>query len=93
MFRNLTFNSIIWMVLGFGCFVAGVYYGWEFRRAITRMFPLPFGLSSVGLAMILCGLTNGFTDQSPLGRNARKLGILFFLVGLPLLLYGVWIYI
>ena len=90
MFRNLTFNSIIWILLGLGCLILGGYYGWEIRRNISRMFPLPFGLLLTGLAMTLCGLTNGFTDQSLWGRNLRKLGILCFLAGLPLLGYGVY---
>ena len=91
MFRNLTFNSILWILMGLGCLIAGGYYGWEFRRAITRMFPLPGGLLLLGLAMSLCGLTNGFTDQSAWGRKFRKLGTLSFIIGLPLLAYGVYV--
>jgi hypothetical protein len=93
MLRNLTFNSYIWMFLGLGLLAYGGYMGWEVRRFITRAFPLPFGLIFTGLAMILTGLTNGFTDYTPLGRKFTKLGILLFLVGLPLLLYGVWGYL
>jgi hypothetical protein len=90
MFRNLTFNSVLWIVMGVGCLIAGGYYGWDFRRYISRMFPLPFGLLLTGLGMSLCGLTNGFTDQTPWGRKFRKVGSLCFILGLPLLAYGVY---
>jgi ABC-type spermidine/putrescine transport system permease subunit II len=95
MLRNLTFNSILWIVLGLGCFIAGSYYGWQYRRAITSIiyFSLIFGLLVTGLAMILCGLTNGFTDQTPWGRRFRKIGALAFIGGLPMLLYGFYRFI
>jgi hypothetical protein len=93
MLRNLTFNSYIWILLGLGCLIYGGFMGWEFRRAITRMFPLPFGLMLTGSAMIITGLTNGFTVYTPLGRKLTKVGILLFIAGLPLLLYGFWGYL
>ncbi len=33
MFRNLTFNSIIWILMGLICFGAGAYFGWEYRQS------------------------------------------------------------
>jgi hypothetical protein len=88
MFRNLTLNSVVWILMGIGCVLAGGYYGWMYRYAITRMFPLPGGLFLIGLAMTICGITNGFTDQSPLGRKLKKAGILLFLAGIPLSVYA-----
>jgi hypothetical protein len=83
------------MVLGLVCFIAGSYYGWQYRRAITYInnFSLIFGLLVTGLAMMLCGLTNGFTDQTPWGRRLKKLGTLCFLGGLPMLGYGLYRFI
>jgi hypothetical protein len=88
MFRKLTLNSILWMLMGLGCLIAAGFYGWEARKYISRGFPLPGGLLLTGLAMSLCGLTNGFTDQSPWGRKFKKLGILCFIAGLPLFAYA-----
>lgn len=93
MFKNLTFNSYIWMLLGLGCLIYGSYMGWEARRYISRAFQLPFGLIFTGLAMALTGLTNGFTDYSPWGRKFTKTGVLLYLAGLPLLIYGFWKFI
>ena len=90
MWRNLTLNSIVWILLGLFCIGVGAYYGWEYRRAITRMFPIPFGFGITGIAMILCGYTNGFTDYSPTGRKIKKAGALLFLTGLPALFYSIW---
>lgn len=93
MLRNLTFNSIAWIVLGLIFFIWGSFLIWQYGRFITRAFPLPLGALLTGTAMILCGLTNGFTDHSPLGRKLKKLGTLFFLGGLPFLLYAFWQFI
>ena len=90
MLRNLNFNSIVWILLGLACLVYGGYSIWLYRRAIVGMFQFPFGLVFTGIAMIFCGLTNGFTDISPLGRKFTKAGLFFFIPGIPLLLWGVW---
>lgn len=90
MFRNLTFNSYIWILLGVGCIIAGSYFGWQYRRGIMRMFPLPFGLVLSGISMTISGLTNGFTDHTLLGRQLTKLATLTAIPGIPLLAYGIW---
>lgn len=92
MFRNLTLNSIIWIALGIFCFAISTYLGWEYRRAIRFMFPLPTGLTLTGIVMILAGLTNGFTDHTPLGRKLIKVAVLLAIPGLLLLVYGFWIF-
>lgn len=76
--------------MGLIFFIWGMFTTWQYGRFVMRAFPLVFGALLTGIAMILCGLTNGFTDHSPLGRKFKKTGILFFLGGVPLLLYSFW---
>lgn len=90
MFRNLTLNSIIWIALGIFCLAIGAYLGFSYRRAIRFMFPLPTGLTLTGFVMILAGLTNGFTDHSPISRKLTKAAVLIAIPGLLLLGYGLW---
>lgn len=90
MLRNLTFTSIFWIALGLISFSYGGYLGWTYKRMITYMFPFPFGLTFTGIAMILCGVTNGFTDHTPLGRKITKVGVLLFLAGFSFLGLGIW---
>lgn len=90
MLRNLNFNSILWILLGIVSLGYGGYLVWFFRRGLMFNFQFPFGLVFTGIAMAFCGLTNGFTDVSPPGRKFKKIGLFFFIPGLPLLLWGVW---
>jgi hypothetical protein len=83
MFSNLTLNSIFWLILGLLLLAAGAYVGYKWR-----MYPLGLGLASLGLGGVFCGVTNGFTDYSPMGRLLWKLGIPALLLGLLLTGYG-----
>ena len=84
MFSNLTFNSIFWLVLGLLLVLYGGYVGYR-----MRMYPFAAGLVFLGTGSIFCGLTNGFTDYSPMGRILWKIGIPTLLLGLLLSGYGV----
>ena len=87
MLRNLTFNSIIWILLGLGFFFGGAYLTYKWRYTGIRLLPMPIGILFVGIAMTLCGVTNGFTDHTPLGRKFKKIGAFLFIVGIPLIGY------
>jgi hypothetical protein len=84
MFSNLTLNSIFWLFLGLLLLLGGGYVGYR-----MRMYPLAAGLIFLGLGSIFCGITNGFTDYSPMGRILWKIGIPTLLLGLLLAGYGV----
>jgi hypothetical protein len=51
-----------------------------------------FGLSLLlsGLGTATLGLTNGFSDPSPLGVTLYRVGIISFGVGLPALVYAIY---
>ena len=87
MFRNLTLNSVVWMLLGLGFTFFGAYLTYKWRFYGFRLLPMPIGITFIGIAMILCGVTNGFTDHSPLGRKFKKIGAFLFIVGIPLVGY------
>ncbi len=83
------------MLIGFGLLGWGIYNVWEFRRNLSALasiytFPTIGGFIFLGLAAILCGYTNGFTDHSPLGRKINKIAVFLAVAGLPLAGYAIW---
>ena len=88
MLRNLTLNSIFWLVLGVLLFGYGAYNAYYWRDYIFSS-----GLIFLGLGSISCGLTNGFADYSPMGRMLWRFGLPFLLLGLLLTGYHVSKYI
>ena len=84
MFNNLTLNSIFWLFLGLVLIFSGAYIGYK-----MRVYPLAAGLMFLGTGCAFCGITNGFTDYTPMGRLLLKLGIPTLLLGLLLTGYGV----
>lgn len=88
MLRNLTFNAIMWILIGlFVLFLA--YYVYKNFGS----YPMTGGFASLGVGCVLCGLTNGFTDHSPAGNVMRKFGFFTLIVGLPVTLYYVYLYL
>jgi len=71
MLRNLTLVSIFWIFLGLVLAATGGYYAYKWRM---YQFGVELGVLSIGV--ILCGMTNGFTDYSPTGRLFSKIGII-----------------
>jgi hypothetical protein len=90
MLRNLTFNSIIWIALGLGFFFFGAYLTYKWRFTGFRLIPMAMGIIFIGVGMTLCGMTNGFTDHTPLGRKFKKIGAFLLIVGFPLVGYIGW---
>ena len=82
--NSLTATSVSWLLLGAFGVLAGalMFYKWRFGF----LYPSA-GLISLGAGGILCGLTNGFTDQSPTGRIISKFGLLALLAGVLLIGY------
>ncbi|HRH41004.1 MAG TPA: hypothetical protein PKY82_05120 [Pyrinomonadaceae bacterium] len=95
MFQNLTFNSILWMVIGLGLFGWGLFNVWSFRHnpsalANLYVFPSVAGFILLGLASILCGYTNGFTDYTRRGQAIKKIAVFLAVAGLPLAGFAIW---
>ena len=88
MLRNLTLVSIFWIFLGLVLAATGGYYAYKWR-----MYLLGVELGVLSIGVILCGMTNGFTDYSPTGRLFSKIGIISILIGLPLVIYSIYKFI
>lgn len=87
MFRNLTLNSILILIIGFGLIVFAVW------SVFTRARVQGAGLFFFGLGTIFLGLTNGFVDMSPQGRFLFRVGIVSFLIGIPISLYYLFLFL
>jgi hypothetical protein len=85
---QLTLNSILMLALG------AVMIGLSVYMVLTpypRM--LAIGLFLTGCGCILCGLTDGFADVTQRGIAMRKVGIIAFIVGLPVLIYTAYFFV
>jgi uncharacterized membrane protein HdeD (DUF308 family) len=82
--NSLTVNSISWLILGVSGILAGIFLLISWR---TFYLYLATGLIAIGFGGTICGLTNGFTDQSANGRVLSKFGLLALIVGALLIIY------
>lgn len=89
--RNLTLTSFFWIILGVGFFLGGAYLTYKWRM-IWMQLPMWVGFMMFGVGMILCGLTNGFTDYTPLGRKLKKVGAFLLITGIIPIAYIAWFY-
>lgn len=83
MFLLVSLNSLLVMAIGLAFFLGGAYHGVYYR---DRIFA--FGLCATGIGFLFLGITEGFTDITPRGKILYRLGIIAFLVGLPIVIYG-----
>jgi hypothetical protein len=78
-----TARGVFILVFGVAMSVIGIYMA---RVSWTRTTGI--GLFLIGFGLGALGITNGFSDQSPLGRLLFKLGLIAFCVGVPLGAYA-----
>ena len=75
-----TFNSIIMILIGVALVSIGVLVA---LMPANRMHAVGFVFAGIG--NILFGLTNGFTDMSPIGLKLYRLALLAYIVGVPVI--------
>ena len=85
---HFSLNAILVLILGVVFLIGGVYF-------IVTPWARIMGISmlSTALGCICCGLTDGFTDVTPRGIALRKVGVVAFLVGIPILAYSAYRYL
>lgn len=81
---EVNLNSVLMILIGLGCVIVGAALG---LRPHYRV--LGAGLFIVGFGNLLFAITNGFTDPSPTGRLLFRIAIITYLMGAPLVAYGV----
>lgn len=91
MLKSLTLTAFFWILLGLGFFFGGAYFTYKWRMVWSQL-PMTVGFVMVGIGMILCGVTNGFTDHTPLGRKFKKIGAFLLIVGIAAIGYVAWFY-
>jgi hypothetical protein len=77
-----TFNSVLMILIGLALIFFGV---WLILASGSRFHGVGFLFAGTG--NILFGVTNGFTDMSPIGRMLFRAALLAYLAGLPLIAY------
>lgn len=88
MFQHLTLNSILIILFGVILIFLGVWSGLSFGGRGQGV-----GLFFIGLGTAILGFTNGFTDFSPQGRFLYRVAIISFLIGMPVSLYYLFLFI
>lgn len=82
---RLTSNSLFALALGLLTVAGGAYmclHSWTRTTGI--------GLLLIGFGVASLGFTNGFADQSPLGKLLYRLSLVALGVGIPTILYGLY---
>lgn len=77
-----TFNSIVMIFIGLALIAFGVFV------ALTpgnRGHSIGFAFTGIG--NILFGLTNGFTDLSPVGLKLYRLALAAYIFGIPIVIH------
>ncbi len=76
-----TLNS--WLLLGIGVlfFFGGIFHLISYHDRV-----LSIGLAASGVGFALLGLTEGFADPTPRGRRMYRIGIIAFIIGVPILI-------
>lgn len=64
-------------LLGFGVWLAMSPWG--------RLYAVGFFFTGIG--NILFGITNGFVDMTPIGRLLFRIGLIAYIIGIPLIAY------
>jgi hypothetical protein len=77
-----TFNSIVMILIGLALIGLGVLV---VLMPAYRMHSIGFIFTGIG--NILFGLTNGFTNMSPLGLKLYRLALAAYLFGIPVIVH------
>jgi hypothetical protein len=82
---NFSLNAVLILLLGAIFLIGGAYFIFT-----PWMRVLGFGMLSTALGCIFCGLTDGFADVTPRGIAFRKVGVVAFFIGVPVLAYSAY---
>jgi len=77
-----TFNSILMIIIGLALIGFSVFL---VMSPWSRFFASGFFFTGIG--NILFGLTNGFTDMTPLGHKLYRFALLAYIIGIPIIGY------
>lgn len=77
-----TLNSILMIIVGSAMIVFAIFLVFT---PYTRVFAV--GLLLTGFGNVLFGLTNGFTDMTPVGRLLYRIALVAYLLGVPIIGY------
>ena len=80
--REITLNGYILLAAGLLLFCYGA-------SLITTPYQRFYGVGFLltGFATSILGVTNGFTDMSPLGRWLAKIAVIAYIGGIPILCF------
>jgi hypothetical protein len=76
-----TLNS--WLLFGIGVLF---FFGSFFHLILYHDRLLSVGLAASGVGFAMLGLTEGFADPTPRGRRMYKIGLIAFIIGVPILI-------
>lgn len=85
MYIPTSLNSWLIILIGLGFFFGGLYH---FIYYYDRIFS--FGLVITGIGFTLFGYTDGFKDPTPRGMLLYRIGIISFMIGVPIVAYGAY---
>jgi hypothetical protein len=84
-FSTTSLNSVLISMLGIVFLFIGTYI---FVAVDQQVFGI--GMAATALGCMFCGMTNGFADRSPRGYAYRRLGMVAFAIGIPVIAISAW---
>jgi hypothetical protein len=75
-----TFNSIVMILIGLALILIGVGVA---LSPVSRYHAVGFLFAGIG--NILFGMTNGFTDMTPVGQKLFRLALAAYIMGVPVI--------
>jgi hypothetical protein len=58
---------------------------WLITIPRTRIYAA--GFLFTGFGNVLFGMTNGFTDMTPVGRKLYRIALITYIIGMPIIIY------
>ncbi len=83
---QITFNSVLMILIGLGLIAFGL---WLVTKSGNRLYGV--GFLSTGIGNVLLGVTNGFTNMTPVGRKLYRIALIAFIIGIPIIIYFLYL--
>jgi hypothetical protein len=81
----MSLNAILITLLGAVFFIGGLIVA-----VLSSQRILGFGMILIAVGCVCCGLTDGFVDATARGYSFKRVGVVAFAVGVPIVVFSAY---